>query len=108
MAIFFWLAVAEILSALASFEYNETRLKQTGKSIWNLERLYTIGEGMEEQLIPKRFFEEALGDRFEGAREISENRFLNARLLYYQGKEWSEKSIPKINKIAELGLDCLR
>jgi len=47
------------MNALTGFDYTEQELSQVGERIWNLERLYNLREGVEEDLPPVRFYQEA-------------------------------------------------
>lgn len=102
---FTWPVLADLFSALTGFGCTEQDLKQAGERIWNLERLYNLREGVEEDMLPQRFFEEDLADGFEGGEKISKERFLKARSLYYRMRGWSEKGEPQPAKLRELGLD---
>jgi len=102
---FTWPVLTELFSALTGFDYSESELKQAGERIWNLERLYNLREGIEEDMLPRRFFEEDLADGFEGGKKVSKERFLKARSKYYRIRGWDEKGEPEQNKLKELGLE---
>ena len=102
---FTWPVLADLFSALTGFGCTEQNLKQAGERIWNLERLYNLREGVEEDMLPRRFFEEDLADGFEGGEKVSKEHFLKARSLYYRMRGWSEKGEPQPAKLRELSLD---
>jgi aldehyde:ferredoxin oxidoreductase len=102
---FTWPVLAELYSALTGFDFSESRLKQAGERIWNLERLYNLREGIEEDMLPQRFFEEDLADGFEGGAKVSKERFLKARSQYYRIRGWNEKGEPGSDRLKKLGLD---
>lgn len=102
---FTWPVLADLFSAVTGFSCTEQDLKQAGERIWNLERLYNLREGVEEDMLPRRFFEEDLADGFEGGEKVSKERFLAARSLYYGMRGWSEKGEPEPAKLRELGLE---
>lgn len=93
-----------LINALTGFGYNEQELMQVGERIWNLERLYNLREGVEEDLPPSRFFCESLDDGHEGGDAISMERFVKARTQYYEARDWDEKGVPSVFKQAHLGL----
>jgi aldehyde:ferredoxin oxidoreductase len=105
---FTWPILAELLSALTGFSYSETELKKAGERIWNLERLYNLREGLEEDMLPTRFFEEDMTDELEAGKRIPKQRFISARALYYEMRGWNEKGEPDAKKLKELDLETLQ
>ena len=85
----------------------ESDLKRIGERIWNLERVYNLREGVEEDMLPSRFFNEDLTDGLEGGKRVPEERFLNARSLYYAGRGWNGRGEPTKEKLRELDLEPL-
>ena len=71
--------LTELMNALTGFDYTEQELSQVGERIWNLERLYNLREGVEEDLPPVRFYQEALDDGQQDGEAISLERFIAAR-----------------------------
>ncbi len=96
--------LTELYHALSGIELSETELLLAGERIWNLERLYNLRESVEEDRAAPRFFRENLDDGKKGGEAISEERFINARALYYKTRGWNERGIPSENKLVELGL----
>ena len=93
-----------LLNALTGFGYTEQELSLVGERIWNLERLYNLREGVEEDLPPARFFQEALDDGHPDGGAISLERFMAARAAYYQARGWDENGVPSAAKLSQLGL----
>lgn len=104
---FTWPVLTELHHALKGSDISEDHLKHAGERIWNLERLYNLQEGIEEDLPPARLFNENLSDGQEGGETISKERFLQARDLYYHVRGWDEKGIPQARKLEELKLDAI-
>jgi aldehyde:ferredoxin oxidoreductase len=99
-----WPVLTELYNALTGFGISEEELKRAGERVWNLERLYNLREGLEEDMPPSRFFEEDLTDGFEGGKRITKERFLEARSMYYAARGWNDKGEPLPEKLRELGL----
>jgi aldehyde:ferredoxin oxidoreductase len=62
--------------ALTGIALTEAELTLAGERIWNLERLYNLGEGIESDMAAPRLFRENLDDGQAGGEAISEERFL--------------------------------
>jgi aldehyde:ferredoxin oxidoreductase len=105
---FTWPVLTRLINALTGFDMTEADLKRVGERIFNLERLYNLREGVEEDMPPSRFFKEDLTDGLEGGERITMERFLNARSMYYTRRGWNEKGVPSTAKLKELDLDTLR
>jgi aldehyde:ferredoxin oxidoreductase len=99
-----WPVLTDLYNALTGFDISETELKMAAERIWNLERLYNLREGIEEDMPPQRFFDEDLVDGFEGGAKITKERFLAARSQYYKARGWNDKGEPLPEKLKELGL----
>ena len=97
----------ELYQALTGIDLTEDELLLAGERIWNLERLYNLREGVEEDIAAPRLFNENLEDGKKGGEAIGKERFIKARSLYYAVRDWDEKGIPSDNKLEELGLSRL-
>jgi aldehyde:ferredoxin oxidoreductase len=96
--------LTELMNALTGFDYTEQELSQVGERIWNLERLYNLREGVEEDLPPVRFYQEALDDGYQDGEAITLERFIAARAQYYQTRGWDVNGIPSADKLTQLRL----
>jgi aldehyde:ferredoxin oxidoreductase len=96
--------LTELMNALSGFGYTEQELSRVGERIWNLERLFNLREGVDEDLPPVRFYQEALDDGHQDGEAISLERFIAARALYYQARGWDENGTPSADKLTQLGL----
>ena len=101
---FSWPVLAELLSSVTGFSYTDGDLKKAGERIWNLERIYNLREGVEDDMLPQRFFEEDMADGGKGGEKVSKERFAKAISIYYAQRGWSSKGIPTAIKVQELGL----
>ena len=99
-----WPVLTELINALTGSAMTEEDLKLAGERIWNLERLYNIREGVEEDMPPPRFFTEDLDDGMDGGEAIDRERFIAARALYYKTRGWDEHGVPTPEKRRQLGL----
>ena len=102
---FSWPVLAELLSAVTGSPFTEGKLKKAGERIWNLERLYNLREGVEEDALPQRFFEEDMADGGKGGEKVSRERFSKAISLYYKQRGWNDQGVPTAEKVKELGLE---
>ena len=102
---FSWPVLAELLWAVTGLSFTEEKLKKAGERIWNLEKLYNLREGVEEDALPQRFFEEDIADGGKGGEKISRERFSKAISLYYRQRGWNDKGVPTAEKVKELDLE---
>lgn len=102
---FSWPVLGELLSAVTGLSFTEGNLKKAGERIWNLEKLYNLREGVEEDTLPQRFFEEDMADGGKGGEKVSRERFSKAITLYYRQRGWDDKGAPTAEKVKELGLE---
>ncbi|MBL7217524.1 MAG: aldehyde ferredoxin oxidoreductase family protein [Desulfobacteraceae bacterium] len=96
--------LTELMNALTGFDYTEKELSLVGERIWNLERLYNLREGVEEDLPPARFYQESLDDGQPDGEAITLERFIAARAKYYQTRGWDENGTPGADKLTQLSL----
>ena len=101
---FTWPVLTELVNALTGSKRTEQDLKRIGERIWNLERLYNLGEGIGEDIAPPRFFKEDLDDGQGGGKAMDKERFIKARALYYRARGWDLNGVPTPEKCRELGL----
>ena len=99
-----WPVLTELFNALTGLDFSEQDLKKAGERIWNLERMYNLREGVEEDMVAPRLFKEDLVDGKDGGKAISMDRFLKVRSLYYSARGWDENGVPGSEKLKELGL----
>ena len=93
---------ANILSAVTGVDYTSEDLMLVGERIWNVERLYNIGEGFgkEDDILPDRFFKEKVNGRV-----IDKEEFLNTLNEYYRMRGWDENGVPTEGKLERLGVE---
>jgi aldehyde:ferredoxin oxidoreductase len=96
--------LTELYQALTGIDATEEELLKAGERIWNLERVYNLREGVEEDLPAPRLFLEDLDDGKSGGESISKDRFIKARALYYEARGWTETGEPTPEKLETLGL----
>ena len=75
-----------------------------GERIWNLERVFNIREGVGEDMVANRLYNEDLEDGRPGGEAISKERFIKARAMYYKARGWAEDGKPTAEKLRALGL----
>jgi len=99
-----WPVLTELYNALTGENIALEDLKRIGERIWNLERLFNLREGVEEDTLPPRLFREDLDDGQPGGIRVEEARFIAARDLYYQTRDWDHQGRPSSQKLLELGI----
>ncbi|MHC1623014.1 MAG: aldehyde ferredoxin oxidoreductase family protein [Candidatus Methanospirareceae archaeon] len=92
---------ANILSAVTGVDYTSEDFMLAGERIWNVERLYNIREGFskDDDILPKRFFEEKVNGRV-----IDKEEFLKTRDEYYRMRGWNENGVPTERTLRRLGI----
>ena len=101
---FTWPVLADLYNSLTGANIQLEDLKTIGERIWTRERLFNIREGLEEDMLPARFFTEDLEDGQPGGGRIELDRFLAARDLYYRKRGWNARGRPDASKLRDLGL----
>lgn len=90
-----------LLNTATGFEYTPEGYLTTGERIWNLIRLYNIGEGSPTDSIPPRLHV-PLPDNDQ--KVITADMFTTMLQEYYQERQWDSHGHPTHKKLAELGL----
>jgi aldehyde:ferredoxin oxidoreductase len=96
--------LTELHNALTGIEKTEDELMSAGERIWNLERIFNLREGVEEDIPAQRLFTEDLNDGRPGGEAINKERFIKARAMYYKARGWNEDGKPTTEKLKALGL----
>ncbi|RKX77848.1 MAG: aldehyde ferredoxin oxidoreductase [Spirochaetes bacterium] len=105
--------LAEGLTAITGFNYNEESLLRAGERIVNIERMYNCRHGLErkDDMLPPRFLKEgarvfnlANGDLIKEGLTVNLDYMLDK---YYRLRGWDPRGIPTTEKLKELGLEEL-
>ena len=95
--LYLWDELAEIIEATTGMKTDKARLQKIASNIRNATRLFNISEGItrEDDTLPRRFFEEAIGtDKYVITREELE-RLKND---YYALRGWNDSGMP-VNEV---------
>ena len=98
--------MAEMFSAATGLERTADHLREAGERICNLERQFNLREGFtkEDDTLPTRLLEEPVA---AGPSEGFTANLAPMLQEYYQFRGWDENGVPRLEKLAELGLDQL-
>ncbi len=97
---------ARFLKAVTGMEYDVTELMKIGERIYNLERIYSIREGLDpsEDNLPARFLQQDLEEDFRKNPKVPLQQMLKD---YYFVRKWNAKGLPQKAKLEELDLTLL-
>jgi aldehyde:ferredoxin oxidoreductase len=95
---------ATLISCLTGWEFTASDYRKTGERIYNLERAYSIREGLtrKDDTLPKRLLEEPLPEGPAKGQVVHLEPLLDA---YYKYRGWDQNGKPSPEKLRELGLD---
>lgn len=92
---------ARFLTAITGEEFNVAILTRIGERIYNLERLFNVAAGVENDTLPERFMNEPFKEGLSKDRVVPLTSML---AQYYFVRGWDERGIPKKCKLDELGI----
>jgi len=93
---------ARFLTAITGFEFNVATLTKIGERIYNLERLFNLAAGVENDTLPERFMNEPFKEGLSKDRVIPLKTMLSQ---YYFVRGWDENGVPGKHKLDELEID---
>ncbi len=95
---------ARMLDADLPGTWDETRLRQAGERIWNLEKLFNLGAGLTraDDTLPPRILQEPAPDGFNKGGVCELDVMLPE---YYALRGWSADGVPSRQKLHDLGLN---
>ncbi|THB64735.1 MAG: aldehyde:ferredoxin oxidoreductase [Desulfovibrio sp.] len=100
--------LASLLSAITGTPWSASRLLRVGERIINLEKMFNVREGFgrQDDVLPERFFTEALTWGDEKGAVLDRDQFQGMMADYYTERGWDpETTRPSDDKLRELGLD---
>jgi aldehyde:ferredoxin oxidoreductase len=97
---------ARLLTAISGRPFTAQDLSQTGKRIWNLERLYNLREGFTaaDDTLPDRLLNEPVAEGPSAGFTVKLAPMLQE---YYEFRGWDEQGVPLPETLKELELDSL-
>ncbi len=98
--------MVEMLNSATGFDYTPESYLKAGERIWNLTRLFNAREGItaDDDVLPKRFYKEALPEGPAEGQIIDEKLFEAAKAEYYKLRVWNKKGLPKGKILRKLNL----
>jgi aldehyde:ferredoxin oxidoreductase len=95
---------AELFSAATGRTITPEILMETGERIWNLIRLFNLAQGVDKDILPRRFVKEPLPDGPSKGHKISENDMAYMKQEYYEIRGWSKDGVPLDKTLDRLGI----
>jgi aldehyde:ferredoxin oxidoreductase len=98
--------LAELATVSVGREVTPEELDLVGERIYNLTRLFNVGEGFrrEHDRLPDRFLDEPLKTGRAAGRVYPRSEFEKLLARYYQLRGWDGRGVPRESKLAQLGL----
>jgi len=99
--------LVEVVQAITGWRTSLYELMTVGQRRLNMMRVFNAREGFTsaDEVLPKKMLTAPLKGGPTDGIAISEERFLEARGLYYQMAGWDQEGVPTRGKLAELNLD---
>jgi aldehyde:ferredoxin oxidoreductase len=89
--IYLWDSLSEIIEVTTGLRLDESQLRKISSNIQNETRRFNLREGVGEDTLPQRFFEEPLGPEGKVITHADFQRMLHD---YYMLRGWSREGIP--------------
>jgi aldehyde:ferredoxin oxidoreductase len=95
--LYLWDELAEIVEATTGMKTDKARLQKIASNIRNATRLFNIREGItrEDDTLPRRFFEEAIGTN---KHVITRDELERLKNDYYALRGWDDSGVP-VNEV---------
>jgi aldehyde:ferredoxin oxidoreductase len=98
--------IAKLYTLITGIEVSAADLEKTGERISNLARLINIREGLtrDDDTLPPRVMKDAVISGV-GQGQVTSAEDLKIMLdAYYEARGWTERGVPTLEKLEELGL----
>ena len=91
-------------TVITGYDFNITELLKIGERIYNLERMFNIGAGIdnEQDTLPERFLKTPFEEGLSKDRVVPVKRMLKE---YYAVRGWDENGVPTKEKLEQLSLE---
>jgi len=98
-----------LLKAAIGMEANEQQLRDIGKRIWTLERMYNVREGFgkKDDMLPERFYTEKVDDGPSKDQIIDRSEFIAELEDYYAARGWDKEGVPTKETLDKFGLTAI-
>jgi len=99
----------EAVNYLFSRSWSLGELKEAGRRIWNMTRLFNCKEGFDRQedTLPRRLFEEPLLAGQSRGEVVEREKFEQMLGQYYRLQGWDERGVPAEETLKRLGIKDL-
>ena len=91
-------------TVITGYDFNITELLKIGERIYNLERIFNIGAGIdnEQDTLPERFLKTPFEEGLSKDRVVPVKSMLKE---YYAVRGWNENGVPTKEKLEQLSID---
>jgi aldehyde:ferredoxin oxidoreductase len=91
-------------TVITGYDFNITELLKIGERIYNLERLFNVRAGVdnEQDTLPKRFLDTPFEEGLSKDRVVPVKKMLKE---YYAVRGWDENGVPTREKLKQLSID---
>ncbi len=91
-------------TVITGYDFNITELLKIGERIYNLERLFNVRAGIdnEQDTLPKRFLDTPFEEGLSKDRVVPVKKMLKE---YYAVRGWDENGVPTREKLKQLSID---
>ncbi len=98
--------IAEMTNAVTGWEFTPRDYLEIGARAATLARVYNLREGWnaDQDALPKRFFDKFESGPLAGVA-LPREEFEKAKQEYYRQMGWSDKGVPSLERLKELGID---
>lgn len=98
---------SKLIALSTGLVFTPKELKTVGERIYTLERTMLVKEGIcrQDDTLPRRYFEEPVGEGPARGAVISREEFESMLDEYYQLHGWDENGVPTKKTLRKLGLD---
>jgi aldehyde:ferredoxin oxidoreductase len=93
-----------LLNLATGFRYSKESYLLSGERIWNLIRVFNLREGVEEDTLPWRIFNDPFTKGPAKNKVIPHKEFKECLEEYYSLRGWNKKGVPTKEKLKQLGL----
>ena len=96
----------EMLNEATGEDWTLAKMKIAGERIWNLSRLFNVGEGMsrEDDYLPEKFAKEGIKSGPLKGKTMSKGKQDFMLDKYYELRGWTKKGVPTSETLKRLGI----
>ncbi|RME91274.1 MAG: aldehyde ferredoxin oxidoreductase [Anaerolineae bacterium] len=93
--------LSKVMNLTTGANYTEDEIMRAAERVYNLERLFILKAGSDEDTLPPRMLQEPMPEGPAKGKVVELDKMLPE---YYRLRGWDERGVPTKEKLAELGL----